>query len=232
MSGPDSGFLEQLTPNGFLDRFAWLDKSGERRIHPGREMPAPSDKAAIAKGCQHDDNRIGTRKMFGTAVWAEPPITCIHQCGARSAARAKAMTLMPIDERLRLTEDREIAVGVESGGGAQLTKVPQTGQRSCRFRVRRRGNVECENCAFAFPSEKHARRILSRDDFAQTGREERGPQRFLALSDRERLQSPHRMDERVRIPALRRNPVCVGSQVTGAIEAVAGKGNHGRHICT
>ena len=63
----DARLLAHLAPHRLLDGLARLDEAREARPHGGGEAAGAAEHAAIARDRQHDDDRIGARKMLGLA---------------------------------------------------------------------------------------------------------------------------------------------------------------------
>ena len=64
---PDARFLEHLAAHGGFQRLARFDESGQQRIHPLGPARRPAQQHRIAMRDQHDDHRIGARKMMRAA---------------------------------------------------------------------------------------------------------------------------------------------------------------------
>ncbi len=75
---------------------------------PGRKLLLPAQQALVARGHQHDDDRVGARKMLGLAVRAVAlPAAFLHR-GTGSAIGAIAVALMPVHHRFRHRDRREL----------------------------------------------------------------------------------------------------------------------------
>src|SRR5260370_31268068 len=124
------GLLHQLPPHRFLDRFARLHETCQRGEHWARKPLVASHETRVAMGRQHDDDRIDARKMLGVAFAAQPPVASIHNPGRRAAVRAEAVPLMPVDQRLRLRDNRGVLARYYLRCRARITKIAESGERS------------------------------------------------------------------------------------------------------
>ena len=71
LANPDTGLFQNLTPDRLLDGLALIDKSCKGRLHAcaGQTARRLTQQAPVAVYDEHDGHWIGTRKMFGFAVW-------------------------------------------------------------------------------------------------------------------------------------------------------------------
>src|SRR5215813_4436321 len=107
-SANDAGLFARFPPHGIFDRLPRLDEPGEARPHAGLETVRAAEHAALARDRKHDHDRVGAGKMLGAAGRAVASPTGFDQIGRGSAIGAKAMTPMPVEERLAFGERRQM----------------------------------------------------------------------------------------------------------------------------
>ncbi len=114
-------FLD-LAPHRFLDRFAGLGEAGETRPHGRREPRRAAEHAAVAGDREHDDDRIGARKMLGMARRAIAAPAALGRLRHRAAIGTETVPGMPAEHRLGLRQRRQMLRGDESlhGDAAQV----------------------------------------------------------------------------------------------------------------
>src|SRR5215472_1284579 len=104
----NSHFFRHLSPHCLFDRFAGFGETGKARPHAWREPTRATEHAALARNHQHDHDRIGTRKMLGTAGRTIAPPAAFGRRRRSAAVRAKAVPRMPTEKRLGLGERRQM----------------------------------------------------------------------------------------------------------------------------
>src|SRR5260370_4875748 len=91
----NGGLLHQFPPDRFLDRFAWLHETRQRREHRARKPLVASHETRVAMGRQHDDDRIDARKMLGVAFAAQPPVATLPNPARPPPLPPQALPLLP-----------------------------------------------------------------------------------------------------------------------------------------
>ena len=104
LAAADSRLLEDFAAHRILDRLARFEKAGEARIHRLGEARLAPEQAIVAIDRQHDDDRIGARKMLRLADVAFAPPARRRDARHRAAIGAMAVAHMPIHQRLGLAE--------------------------------------------------------------------------------------------------------------------------------
>src|SRR5215467_428436 len=91
----DPGLLQSFPSYRIFDGFARLDESCKARPHALGKAGLPAEETALAMDRQHDDNRIGARKMHGAARRAITSPAGFHGSSRRTTIRAKAVAPVP-----------------------------------------------------------------------------------------------------------------------------------------
>jgi len=117
---PDAGFLVQFAGDGFFQRFAGLHESGKRREETGREVRAAADQGHPVFFGEHDDHRVDTREMFGSAAVALAAVTGLFRAGGCTAIGAKAVPAVPIENGARLRDDGGAAICQHCAGSTGI----------------------------------------------------------------------------------------------------------------
>src|SRR6516162_6091055 len=104
----DAGFLMCFAAYGVLDRFAWLDKSGEARPHGRHEPWRTAEQTVLAVDRQHDRHRVGAREMFGLAFRAVAPPASLRRLRRLAAICTEAVARLPVQQRLCLSDRRQV----------------------------------------------------------------------------------------------------------------------------
>src|SRR5262249_60069920 len=103
----DAGLLLPLAPYRLLDVLARFDEAGEARPHGRGEARRAPEQAMLALHRQHDDDRIGARKMLGPARRTLALPAALDRVGRGAAVGAEAMARVPGEQRLRLGDRRQ-----------------------------------------------------------------------------------------------------------------------------
>ena len=104
--------IRRRPPRGFradrlFDRLAGFEKAGEARIHALGKARLAAEQAVLAIDREHDDDRIGARKMLRLAGVALAPPARRGDARRRAAIGAMAVAGVPMEDRLGLPEDGE-----------------------------------------------------------------------------------------------------------------------------
>ena len=145
-------------------------KAGQRRPHGRRKARRTAEHAALARDHQHDDDRIGARKMLGLAGRAVAPPAGLHHARRRAAIRTEAMARMPADQRLGFGERRQMR-GVDQAlhrDGAQVGDF----QIVARLERLDRGRIEAEAETRRLADKSEEDRSRARAERAGFGRRE------------------------------------------------------------
>src|SRR5215831_15048587 len=118
----DTGLLQSFPSYRIFDGFARLDETRKARPHALGKAGLPAKEAALTMDRQHDDDRIGTRKMLGAARRAITAPAGLHGSGRRTTIRAKAVASVPRKHGFRLRQRREV-LGRHQGAGRDATQV-------------------------------------------------------------------------------------------------------------
>ena len=106
--------------------------------------------------------------MLRPALRTNAAITAIGKMGEGAAIGTEAMALMPVDQRLGLTQNSGVGIGKKLGCGPHIAKLAQANQQPAHGRVfRRRRNVEGEQRPSIFQPQENTGRIRRRQAFAQ-----------------------------------------------------------------
>src|SRR5215468_582357 len=112
----DTGLLQGLPSYRILDGFARLDESRKARPHALGKAGLPAKEAALAMDRQHDDDRVGARKMLGATRRAITSPAGLHGSGRCATIRAKAVASVPREHGFRLRQRRQV-LGRHKGAG-------------------------------------------------------------------------------------------------------------------
>src|SRR4029079_3657327 len=100
----DAGFFAGLAPYCFLDRLPRLHESGKTRPHAGNKAVRAPKHATVARKREHDDDRIGPRKVLRVARWTVAPPPSVDRHAGCSAVWAITVASMPAEQRLGLCQ--------------------------------------------------------------------------------------------------------------------------------
>ncbi|MCG3170396.1 MAG: hypothetical protein CALGDGBN_01936 [Pseudomonadales bacterium] len=214
-----AGLLEQLAAHRLLERLAGLDEAGQRRIEPrGEDRLAPQQHLAAVFG-EHDHDRVDARKVLGAAMRTAAPPAGTERHGRRTAVRAVAVAVMPVDHAARAAVQRRL-------GRRQARQPLHHAERA----VDRTGLIEAQLGKARHPLvESQQHQFVVRGSLRQ-----RHPPEPARGVD-QRLQAVEHQQARMRVGACRGEFLLVGAQVFGAIERGAGEagcGGHGRSPVT
>src|SRR3569832_1707690 len=104
----DAGFLDRLAPHRVLDRLARLDEPGKARPHARHEAGRAAEQAVVAVDRQHDDDRVGAREMLRLAIRTVAPLAGVDGARQQTTIGAIAMPRMPLQNRLRIRNRRQV----------------------------------------------------------------------------------------------------------------------------
>src|SRR5690606_21682098 len=140
----DAGLLEDLAPHRVLERFARLHEAGKARIHARREAGLTPEQAALTVDREHDDHRVGARKVRRATLRAVAAPAGIGHLREGSAQSAEAVRPVPVDKAAGLSGCPELVLGkgfaheqaanVEGGkaGRLECLRPARTGHRESR----------------------------------------------------------------------------------------------------
>src|SRR5712692_407106 len=118
----NAGLLQGFPPYRIFDGFARLDESRKARPHALGKPRLAAEEAPFAMDREHDDDRIGTGKMLGSARRAIAAPAGLHQARRRAAVRTKAVPPVPAEQGFRLRERRQI-LPRHQGAGREAAQV-------------------------------------------------------------------------------------------------------------
>ena len=94
-------------------------------------------------GCQHDDHRVGTRKMLGAAIVANSLIATFGHAGGAATLTAKPVAQMPIKHAFGLRQYCQFRIGHVAcrSQRAQIFKHPHAPKGPVIFRVAQAADI-------------------------------------------------------------------------------------------
>ena len=121
----DAGLLLNLARDRALQALAGLDEAGEGREHARRPggLAAEQAGAVFRSGAgvnEHDDGRIGARKVLDAARRADAQVAGVATLGRGAALAAEAVPAMPCSHRASVSEQVAAAAAHRGADLAQL----------------------------------------------------------------------------------------------------------------
>ena len=220
----DADLFQDLPRDRFLQAFARFDEAGQGRIHRPGVAPVVRQDATVALMHQHDDGRIGARKVRNLAVRVDtdPDMTGVGRVGRAAAAGAERVAVVPMDKTL----------GVGKQGAFGLAQpaadVAQPDERAVRdncFRIFDMRQVDREIGRPVLFAKQNQGCLVVRQLRGGRNRQPGDLRRLVALIQKrdEVLVTPHRQHPRTwrclligdprGIPALRTHAIDVGAGV-------------------
>ncbi len=223
----ETGLFVQFACDGFFDALAGLDETGKGGKHALREHFLTPQKGFVPKGCQHDDHRVGARKMLGFARRAGPLVASFGHLGHRPAHCAMAVAGMPVQHRFRLSKDGQFAGGqvAHHANRAQILKSAKAFKGPVIFRVLEAGNIMGkQGFATLVDAQKHLCAFWGR----RHDQINRHPAHilaspFLGFRQHQRFQPPQRDTQACAVCQPFTQPGGVGAAMACPVQRVIGK---------